>query len=109
VSLPQDLKDWARRAADDVMHKAAGVGMNSDEIGRLIQVNLEGALSLGRQHFEPVPMRLRCPQCHALHIDEGEYATKPHKTHTCQECGEHFQPALVPTVGVKFLPGCKSA
>lgn len=56
----------------------------------------------------PVPMRLHCPACHSLHIDAGEFATKPHHTHACQVCGEVWRPALVPTVGVRFLPGFKN-
>jgi hypothetical protein len=53
----------------------------------------------------PIPMRLHCPECHALHVDEGEFATKPHHTHACQRCGAVWRPAVVPTVGVRFLPG----
>lgn len=58
---------------------------------------------------EPVPMLLWCPSCNARHIDEGEFATKPHHTHACQSCGMVWRPAVVPTVGVAFLPGFKSA
>jgi hypothetical protein len=57
----------------------------------------------------PVPMMLHCPMCHARHIDEGELATHPHKTHACQTCGVLWRPAIVATVGVHFLPGCKNA
>lgn len=57
----------------------------------------------------PIPMRLHCPQCHELHIDEGEFATKPHHTHACQHCGNVWRPAIVSTVGVKFLPGFKNS
>lgn len=57
---------------------------------------------------DPVPMRLRCPGCGALHLDEGEFATKPHHTHACQQCGEVWRPAVVATVGVQFLPGFKN-
>lgn len=53
----------------------------------------------------PIPMLLACPVCHARHIDEGVYATKPHRTHVCQSCGMVWRPALVHTVGVDFLPG----
>ena len=56
----------------------------------------------------PVPMRLHCPMCHELHVDEGEFATKAHATHACQFCGHVWRPALVATVGVRFLPGCKN-
>lgn len=57
-------------------------------------------------------MRLTCPGtkpdgtlCGRLHIDEGEFATKPHHTHSCQHCGMTWRPAVVHTVGVQFLPG----
>jgi hypothetical protein len=63
----------------------------------------------------PVPMRLICPgrlpdgsMCARLHIDEGEFATKPHHTHSCQNCGETWRPMIGPSVGVQFLPGFKN-
>lgn len=55
-----------------------------------------------------IPMLLWCPQCHQRHIDEGEFATKPHHTHACQHCGMVWRPALVATRGVDFLPGFKN-
>ena len=58
---------------------------------------------------KPIPMRLPCPACGALHIDEGPFATKPHHTHSCQECGLTWRPAIVHTVGVRFLPGFRNA
>lgn len=39
----------------------------------------------------PIPMRLTCPQCGQLHVDAGEFATKPHHTHSCQSCGPGFK------------------
>jgi hypothetical protein len=57
---------------------------------------------------EPVPILLWCPQCSARHVDEGDFATKPHHTHACQHCGHCWRPAIVPTVGVRFLPGFKN-
>ena len=58
----------------------------------------------------PVAMLLVCPdpRCGARHIDEGEFATKPHHTHACQHCGMVWRPSLGPTVGVQFLPGFKN-
>lgn len=53
----------------------------------------------------PIPMLLWCPMCSTRHIDAGEFATKPHHTHACQGCGLTWRPAIVPTVGVQFLPG----
>jgi rubredoxin len=58
---------------------------------------------------ETIPMILTCPSCGGRHIDEGEFATKVHHTHACQHCGMVWRPAIVPTVGVQFLPGFKNA
>lgn len=57
---------------------------------------------------KPIPIRLHCPACGTLHIDEGDFATKPHHTHACQGCGMIWRPAKVDTVGVRFLPGYKN-
>ncbi len=57
----------------------------------------------------PLPMILHCPDCGGRHVDQGEFATKPHHTHACQHCGMVWRPALIPTVGVQFLPGFKDA
>lgn len=56
----------------------------------------------------PIAMRLTCPDCGQLHVDEGEFATKSHHTHACQSCGNVWRPAVVATVGVRFLPGFKN-
>lgn len=56
----------------------------------------------------PIPMLIWCPICRARHVDAGEFATKPHHTHSCQECGLTWRPAVVCTVGVEFLPGFKN-
>lgn len=83
---------------------------------------LPGELSLKRQAFDafkrlmaPLPVRLHCParrddgtMCGALHVDQGEWTTKPHHTHSCQKCGHTWRPAVAHTVGVEFLPGFKN-
>lgn len=56
----------------------------------------------------PVRMHLWCPACGDQHFDVGEFATRPHKTHTCQSCGFCWMPSLCPTVGVRFLPGTRN-
>lgn len=56
----------------------------------------------------PIPMILTCPLCGERHIDAFEFATKAHHTHACQHCGMVWRPAIVPTVGVQFLPGFKN-
>lgn len=55
-------------------------------------------------HPMPIPMIIYCPDCGKKHIDEGEWATKEHKTHLCRRCKASFRPANVPTVGVEQLP-----
>lgn len=49
---------------------------------------------------QPVSMHLLCPRCGAIHLDEGEWATRPHKTHQCQSCKHEWRPFEYPTVGV---------
>jgi hypothetical protein len=60
-----------------------------------------------REHAVPVPMLLWCPGCGQRHIDEGDFAAKRHHTHACQHCGHVWRPAVVATVGVRYLPGFK--
>jgi hypothetical protein len=61
----------------------------------------------------PIPIVTHCPAGHQ-HVDEGEWATKLHKTHQCQfvldeggenqrVCGKEWRPMNAPTVGVKSL------
>lgn len=68
-------------------------------------LGIESVAENPRVMNEPIPMFLTCPACCARHIDEGEFATKLHHTHSCQACGLTWRPAIVPTVGVQFLPG----
>ena len=57
---------------------------------------------------KPIPLVLHCPECGERHVDEGVFATKHHHTHSCQFCGLTWRPAVVFTVGVRFLPGFKN-
>lgn len=56
----------------------------------------------------PVPVVLVCPLCSQQHVDEGEWATRPHKTHRCvagpfgKGCGHEWRPSRVATVGVRY-------
>ena len=56
----------------------------------------------------PIPMLLWCPECGKRHVDVGDFATLKHHTHACQKCGHVWRPALVNTIGVRFLPGFKN-
>jgi hypothetical protein len=58
--------------------------------------------------LKPIEMILYCPECSERRVDMGEFATKAHHTHACQHCGMVWRPALVSTVGVRFLPGFKN-
>ena len=76
---------------------------------RAMEKELDELRPLAAQSQRPVPMILHCPDCRARHVDAGEFATKPHHTHSCQSCGLTWRPAVVHTVGVQFLPGFKDA
>lgn len=56
-----------------------------------------------------IPLLLWCPECGKRHIDQGEFATKFHHTHSCQHCGMTWRPAIEFTTGVQFLPGFKDS
>lgn len=44
-----------------------------------------------------------CPKCKRQHIDVAEWARRVHKTHRCMKCAYEWQPATIPTRGVKQL------
>lgn len=61
----------------------------------------------------PGKSRFYCPACNEQHIDEGEWATRPHHTHLCLACGKTFetdtaQPWLK-LYGVKTAEECMPA
>jgi predicted RNA-binding Zn-ribbon protein involved in translation (DUF1610 family) len=96
-------------AVVDFKESAHGKSIDSQAVAdayTIGQVNLR--LCHDEAHDAPIPMRLVCPACGELHVDEGDFATKPHHTHACQECGNVWRPAIVNTVGVRFLPGFKN-
>lgn len=43
-------------------------------------------LMVSEDDHQPTPMILFCPSCFHRHIDAGEFRTKPHHTHACQNC-----------------------
>lgn len=83
-------------------------GGYSHDSGKTWRAPTHAAVSLQAVGIVPVPMLLHCPWCGHRHIDEGEFATKAHHTHACQNCGMCWRPCIVPTVGVQFLPGFKN-
>lgn len=49
----------------------------------------------------PKPLVLHCPECQVHHVDRDAWATRPHKTHLCENCHHEWQPFPYPTVGVQ--------
>lgn len=43
-----------------------------------------------------------CPACGRQHIDDGEWAERPHRTHLCSGCGCTWRPFEHHTVGVSY-------
>lgn len=80
------------------------------ELNELLQDQVRGLQSRLAELSAPIPMILHCPECSYRHVDKGEFAAlKAHHTHACQACGMVWRPAVVPTVGVQFLPGFKDS
>jgi hypothetical protein len=94
-------------------YKALGAMLQTPELKEAFEAGMAEierlrSAATGVPVLAPVPMLLWCPQCSERHIDFGEFATRPHHTHACQNCGMVWRPALVPTVGVDYLPGFKN-
>lgn len=64
---------------------------------------------LAKRNPPHLELLIHCPRCLKQHVDEGEYATAPHKSHACQFCGLTFQ-ASGPreSIGVQFFTGYKN-
>jgi hypothetical protein len=106
------MSDSLRTAVESTVYSWAHQVIHDRETAR---AQAEAVIAQLSKSPLPIPMRLTCPGtnpdgtlCGRLHIDEGEFATKPHHTHSCQYCGMTWRPAVVPTVGVQFLPGFKN-
>jgi hypothetical protein len=46
-----------------------------------------------------------CPRCLGQHIDSGVWATREHRVHLCEFCGERWMPSVNNTRGVPIPPG----
>lgn len=69
-----------------------------ERVWEITEIDPDAPLTFRRA--EPVPIATSCPTCGTQHIDEGEWATRPHKTHQCQKCGAQWRPHDFPTVGI---------
>jgi hypothetical protein len=94
-----DLRNWAARLDD------ASMAGRWDQVTAVETKLREAVVSDAAAEPKPVELILFCPECKARHIDLPD--SRAHRTHACQTCGFNWAPAVVPTVGVRFLPGCK--
>lgn len=92
------------KEAEDLIEESRKPG--SETLHYLIYA-LADELRKRRDVEEAIPLVLTCPSCGERHIDEGVFSVKLHHTHACQSCGMVWRPAVVYTVGVRFLPGFK--
>lgn len=69
---------------------------------KLVIDTAQCAVETATDQQTPVPYVLYCPECGMKHIDEDEWATRPHKTHQClnKMCKHEWRPYPFPTVGV---------
>ena len=79
---------------------------DEDVRSRVVFFIAEHAAELIAELTRPIPIVLCCPSCNQQHIDEGEFATRPHHTHQCvrgpygKGCGCTWRPSKIATVGV---------
>ena len=62
-----------------------------------------------KEGLAPIALRLFCPECGFQHIDEGEWATRPHRTHLCLNCGIEWRVSPDFTVGVRDHSAARKA
>lgn len=106
-SVALTLRGWGYKDDDPAVVAAITAVIRTDAFRELVDRGFDQSKAITLV-VGPVPLRLICERCGELHIDEGEQATTVHRTHACQHCGALWAPAVVPTVGVLFLPGCRN-
>ncbi len=108
-AAPSDQPGDSLLARIDGVYNLVGEAAATPEMLRALLIDCHAELK--RLYVEtkaPRSLRLPCERCGEIHIDEGDFATKPHHTHSCQFCGLTWRPAVFATVGVAFLPGFKN-
>lgn len=96
---------WVRESGCDAVLIDCNEGSTfpSERFGDLAD---QFAAGRSEEIHRSIPMNLRCPNCGLQHIDEGEWATRPHKKHLCvgngvrAGCGWMWTPSDQYTVGV---------
>jgi hypothetical protein len=107
----EDVWVWRSGEKNDLLGLTCPVVMAAEHCRKLVDRAelVTGTHALSTLTAGPLEMIMCCPACLNRHIDEGEWASRPHHTHACQHCGVCWRPAVGPTVGVQFLPGFKDA
>jgi hypothetical protein len=101
---------WAREALAVCRFRKEAhiitVGLSRDSEASLMEGHVEALVAAydAAKAIPSAPLALSCPKCRAPHVDEGEWATRPHKTHQCQSCSHEWRPYPFPTVGVASVP-----
>lgn len=103
MMLSSEEKLWLIAAAKRWRDTLSDVEMKED-VNRHIQ-RIAAALEKSEPLLE---LLLHCPRCLKQHVDEGHFATHPHKVHACQFCGLGFVASKQPSVGVQFFDGWKN-
>ncbi len=105
-----DRANAVEKKIEDLLVAAHGFDARLEEKTKLLddQIGVNNALVEEVKRLQaPIPMIMFCPKCGGRHVDVGAFAERPHHSHACQHCGVVWAPAVVPTVGVAFLPGCR--
>ena len=96
--LQEPVLDAAAAAVEASAQVWTGFARN--DARTCVRAAVEAAAGIPLPVPTPIPMQLVCPECGAEHVDEGEWATRLHKTHQCQACKHEWRPYEYPTVGV---------
>lgn len=97
-------RDWRHRQQAPMQRSSSGDESLAEALLKRDKHLADALAEMVKLRLQPIPMILPCPTCHKAHVDEGEWATKPHHKHLCAHCGAEWYPARVPTVGVFPLP-----
>lgn len=68
-----------------------------------IRARIKRDTEIAASKESPIKLLLDCPNCKQRHVDEGEWAIKPHIKHRCQFCGHEWRPDYRYTVGVASI------
>ena len=89
-----------RESANNVYREGGALSSVVREVLSLLDWERARVDLLEKRLATPIPMVLMCPNCGFNHIDLGEWATRPHRTHLCLNCNAKWRPSNTATVGV---------